>query len=223
MTGRETVAVIGAGNVGSALAAAWAVAGRPVLLGARGPASSSAIALGARLGITPLPIASAIDGAAVVVLAVPGAAVGEVIDANSAGLAGKVVIDATNDLRRGHASAGLGSLPVLARQVSTAAGYRAFNSVGWENIEHPRFGTTVADLLYAGPDTGHRGLVEALIADVGFRPIYVGDGADAHQAVDSLATLWFALAFGQGRGRRLALRLLTADDDHSADDDHHAD
>ena len=53
------------------------------------------------------------------------------------------------------------------------------------------------------------GAGEALIADVGFRPQCVGEGPDAHWAVDSLATLWFALAFGQHRGRRLAFRLLT--------------
>ena len=54
-----------------------------------------------------------------------------------------------------------------------------------------------------------RAAVEALIADAGFRPQYMGEGPDAHWAVDSLATLWFALAFGQHRGRRLAFRLLT--------------
>ena len=56
-----------------------------------------------------------------------------------------------------------------------------------------------ADLFYAGPATDDRTVVESLITDVGFRPQYVGAGPDAHQAVDSLATLWFALAFGQHR------------------------
>jgi 8-hydroxy-5-deazaflavin:NADPH oxidoreductase len=65
--------------------------------------------------------------------------------------------------------------------VPSAQGYRAFNSVGWDNMADPRLGDTTTDLFYAGPVD--------------------------QRAADALATLWFALAFGQQRGRRLAFRL----------------
>ena len=72
----------------------------------------------------------------------------------------------------------------------------------------PVFGGVVADMCFAGP-VAERAPVESVIADVGFRPQYVGAGPDALRAVDALATLWFALAFVQQRGRRLAFRLLS--------------
>jgi predicted dinucleotide-binding enzyme len=50
--------------------------------------------------------------------------------------------------------------------------------------------------------------VESLIADVGLRPIYIGD-LEQVAVVDNLTRLWFALAFGQGYGRRLAFKMLT--------------
>jgi predicted dinucleotide-binding enzyme len=75
-------------------------------------------------------------------------------------------------------------------------------------MAEPQFGNERADMCFAGPDSGSRAAVEQLIGDVGFRPIYVGPGADAHAAVDALATLWFALAFGRQHGRRVAVRLL---------------
>jgi hypothetical protein len=41
---------------------------------------------------------------------------------------------------------------------------------------------------------------------VGLRPVYVGEDQEA--IIDALFRLWIALAVNQGRGRRLALRLL---------------
>lgn len=49
--------------------------------------------------------------------------------------------------------------------------------------------------------------VEALIADVGPRPVRDG-GLDTADVADRFARLWFALAFGKGRGRQHGLRVL---------------
>jgi hypothetical protein len=45
-----------------------------------------------------------------------------------------------------------------------------------------------------------------VIEGVGLRPVFVGP--DQEQLIDSLFGLWIALAVTQGRGRRLAFRLL---------------
>ena len=50
--------------------------------------------------------------------------------------------------------------------------------------------------------------VEQLIADIGLRPVWVG-GPEYTPTVDAIASLWFALALKQGRGRHLAFKLLT--------------
>ena len=48
--------------------------------------------------------------------------------------------------------------------------------------------------------------MESLIEGVGLRPVFVG--ADQEGLIDCLFRLWVALAMTQGRGRRLAFRLL---------------
>ena len=64
-------------------------------------------------------------------------------------------------------------------------------------------------MAYAGPDGPARTIVETAIADLGFRPIWLGDGPDAIAIADALARLWIHLVFARGWNRRLGLRLLT--------------
>ena len=206
----EPVSMLGAGSVGATLARALARAGRTVTIGVRHPDAEQVRTLVAELGeraaaTTP---GEAVRASRIVIAAVPGPSLPELIDDHAAGLADHVVIDASNNLSGGPAAPGMSALPHLAEAVQSAFGYRAFNSVGWENMADPVFDGLVADMCFAGPDA-ERATVESVIADVGFRPQYVGAGPDALRAVDALATLWFALAFGQQRGRRLALRVLS--------------
>ena len=67
--------------------------------------------------------------------------------------------------------------------------------------------TQTIDLFYCGDSGEGQRQVDQLIADIGLRPIYVG-GRDQVDVIDGLTRLWFALAFNQGYGRRLAFKLL---------------
>ena len=82
---------------------------------------------------------------------------------------------------------------------------RAFNTYGGENMANPVFDEGVADMFFSSEE-GDRSIVETVIRDVGLRPIYVGPNEE--ELIDSVFRLWIALAVKQGRGRRLALRLL---------------
>src|SRR3954447_5061096 len=82
---------------------------------------------------------------------------------------------------------------------------RALKTLGGDNFADPVFADGPADLFFSAPE-GDRATVETLITDVGLRPIYVG--ADQESILDALFRLWIALAMTQGRGRRIALRLL---------------
>jgi len=62
-----------------------------------------------------------------------------------------------------------------------------------------------ADMFFSAP-AGDRATVETVIEGVGLRPVFVGE--DQEVLIDALFQLWIALAIKQGRGRRLALRLL---------------
>jgi predicted dinucleotide-binding enzyme len=187
-----TIAVIGNGNIGSTLGQRWTESGLDVLYGSRkegspGPDDAPMAGIGA-----------AIAGADTVLLAIPGNAVAELADEHGAALAGKVVIDATNQLNAAEFSA-----RTAIRAAAPAAHYaRAFNTLGWENFATPPHG---ADLFFAA-DEQARQQVEQLITAVGLRPAYVGDG-DAAPTVDALLPLWFALVKQHGT-RLLALRIV---------------
>jgi len=194
------IAIIGAGNIGTTLGSKWSAAGHTVQYGVRAPADDKFDALRAKAAV--VDVAAAIDAAEVVVLAVPGAAVADVAAEHGAQLAGKIVVDTTNNMR----GATLHNVDILAADAPGAIQVRAFSTLGGENFADPVIDGVQVDLFYCG-DPAARAAAEQLIADVGLRPVYVG-GLDTAATVDGVARLWFALAFGQGRGRRIAFKLL---------------
>ncbi|MFF0766493.1 prephenate dehydrogenase/arogenate dehydrogenase family protein [Streptomyces sp. NPDC003737] len=91
------VAIIGAGNVGSALSRAAAAAGHTVSVSATSPGKAAMVA--AATGAHPAANnEDAVTDADLVVVAVPGSTVTAVADELAPALRGKVVIDATNPL-----------------------------------------------------------------------------------------------------------------------------
>jgi len=187
------IAVIGKGNIGGTLGSKWRAAGHEVVYGTRdgsGEGPGGAPARG---------IEEALDGADVVLLAVPGQAVPQVVSEQSMALAGKVVIDAMNRI----GAPELDSRALIAAAAPSARYVRAFNSLGWENFADPVPG---ASLLFAA-DPEARAAAEDLISAVGLEPAFVGD-ATATPTVNALLPLWFALVSQNGGNRRIALRVL---------------
>jgi 8-hydroxy-5-deazaflavin:NADPH oxidoreductase len=116
-------------------------------------------------------------------------------------LAGRVVIDATNDVP------GSSALRASAALAAGGVPVRAFNTLGWENFADPVVGGVQADLLYAADEGPGKQTVEQLIREVGLEPVWLG-GVDAFAVVDSVTQLWFTLVFKRGLGRRLAFKVL---------------
>ena len=140
----------------------------------------------------------ALGAADVVILALPGAAVTELVAEHRDGLSGKLVIDATNRM----------GAPVTNSRADLPSDVRyarAFNTLGGENMASPDFDGERADMFFSSPDAD-RAVVEEVVEGVGLRPVFVGPDQEA--LVDCLFRLWIALALTQGRGRRLAFRLL---------------
>jgi 8-hydroxy-5-deazaflavin:NADPH oxidoreductase len=188
------IAVIGKGNIGGSLGTKWREAGHDVVYGARE-------ATGEGPGGAPVrSIADAIDGADVVVLAVPGKVVADVINQHAAALAGKTVIDAVNRI----GAPEFDSRALITEAAPRARYARAFNSLGWENFADPLPG---ANMFFAA-DPEARAVTEELIAALGLDPAFVGD-ATATPVVDGLLPLWFALVQQNGGNRRVALRIVS--------------
>ncbi len=186
------IAVIGAGNIGGTIGGRWEKSGHDVVYGLRDPSKHR----GAK------PIASALSGAEVVLLAIPGDATVAFVHDHAKGLDGKILIDATNNFR----AARFNSWPEFASAVPNAHLYRAFNNLGWDVFANPVVGGVQADLFYCGPDGRGREVVERLISDAGMRPVWVG-GVDQADTVDGVLRLWSMLS--RVRGRRIAFKLIS--------------
>ena len=124
------------------------------------------------------------------------------MDENLDHLRGKTIIDASNNMR-GESRHALG---YLRDRLPTANLYRAFSTLGWENLAEPDFEGTKADLFYCG-DEGAKHAVDELISDVGLEPVYLG-GTDRVGLVEGMTDMWFNLALKQQMGRRIAFKLL---------------
>jgi len=187
------IAVIGKGNIGGSLGSRWLAAGYDVVYGARdgsgeGPGGAPVRGIG-----------DALKDVDVVVLAVPGQVVADVVTGHGAALAGKTVIDAVNRI----GAPEFDSRAIIADAAPQARYVRAFNSLGWENFANPMPGTN----LFFAADPDARATAEELINAVGLEPAFLGD-ATATATVDGLLPLWFALVQHNGGNRRVALRII---------------
>jgi 8-hydroxy-5-deazaflavin:NADPH oxidoreductase len=184
------IAIIGTGRIGGTLGQRWIAAGHEVVYGSRtgsgdGPGGAQVKSAG-----------EAAAGAEVVVLAVPGGAVADVVTANGAALNGKIVVDATNNI----GAPEVNSHAAISAAAPDASYVRAFNTLGWENFAEPPAGAA----LFFAADDGARTAAEELITAVGLEPVYAGDASAAGQ-VDALLPLWFVLVKHNDGNRRVAL------------------
>lgn len=194
-----TIAVIGTGSIGGTLGRAFARAGHPTVFGTRTPDTATAAEDN---GAATATIAEAIARAEIVVLALPAAAVEDLLVTHGDALDGKLVVDAANNVRSPVAN----HADLVARLAPGARYARAFNTLGVENLADPTFDGTPADMYYSALEAD-RPTLDALITAVGLRPMYVGE--NQQDTVDGILRLWFALAITQGHGRHLAFRTLT--------------
>jgi predicted dinucleotide-binding enzyme len=167
------IAVLGNGNVGSALAESWREKGHDVSVSTRGTVAETAAA------------------ADVVVLAVPATAATEVLG-EAGSLDGKILVDATNNLSGG--PAGL----VIAELCSGARYVKAFNAI-FATFMHDTPTDPPASLVYCGDDSDAKATVAELARDVGLEPVDAG-GADVTPLVEAFAQLIIGIAYRQGRG-----------------------
>lgn len=188
------IAVIGAGSVGKALGRGFAAHGHTVVFGVRDPGDPVHASLG--------PVATPSGAAArasIVVLAVPAAAVAELVPRLGL-VAGQVLVDATNAVGvavpQGFATMGDLVASLVADGVHVA---KAFNTVGAEHLGDGRTEHGDTFLPVAG-DPAAVDAVRALAAELGFAVAPLG-GRDQFALVEAHAKLWIHLAFRAGWGR----------------------
>ena len=203
------IAIIGAGNVGQALADGWAAKGHGVSFGVRNPESAKAGAVD-RTTFKVLGNAQAAAGAEVVVLATPWPATRDAIAACGS-LAGKIVLDATNPLlpnlgglEIGHTTSGG---ETVAQWAAGARVVKIFNTTGFNNMSNPAYGSERASMLYCGDDAPAKTTAASLAADLGFDPVDCGPLVHSRY-LENIAMMWIWLAVKGGMGRDVAWKLL---------------
>jgi NADPH-dependent F420 reductase len=170
------IAIIGAGNVGSALSRACIAVGHSVVLSARHTEHAGKVAaeVGASAASSSV---EAIGGADVIVLAVPSRALAALSDEIRPHAAGMTVVDPTNpmDIDPAEMLAATGSVAegtqLLLPESSVV---KAFNTILAGRLNDPVVDGVPLDGFYAGDDEAAKSVVAELIAALGFRPLDVG-------------------------------------------------
>jgi predicted dinucleotide-binding enzyme len=202
------IAIIGAGNVGTAVGKAWAAAGHAVVYGVRNPADPKHAALG-KANVTTPPEAAA--GAEIVVLSTPWNATIET--ARSLGnLAGKIVLDCTNPLAMGADGLNLafGHTTSAGEQVAEAipgaAVFKTLNQTGSDNMAAAKSFPTAPAMFVAGDDAAKKPVVMGLLRDLGFEGLDAGPLRNS-RLLEAYAMLWIDQAMKRGGGRNFAFAI----------------
>ncbi|MDL2334443.1 MAG: NADPH-dependent F420 reductase [Chloroflexota bacterium] len=179
------VAIIGSGNIGQALGGALVGAGHDVTLAARDAVETDTVAkaIGATTAAT---APEALNGAQIVVLAVPYTALADVAAEIKNSVADKIVIDVTNPM--GQAPAGTSAAQQLAEWLPGARVVKAFNTTFAGLLATPATHGQTLDALYATDDVDTGDVIAELIRSIGFRPVYAG-GLNAAAQLEAMAGL----------------------------------
>ncbi len=169
------IAVVGRGNVGGGLADKWERAGHEVT----------------RIGKD----GGDVSDAEAVLVAIPGGAVADAFDAVS-GWDGKTVIDATN-LVGAEPPGGFSSNAEFIKSKTNGPTAKSFN-LNFAALYDELASTTSKPANIWTGDEDAREVVEQLIRDAGYDPIYAG-ALDRASLQEQAIALWFGISQAHGR------------------------
>ena len=187
------IAILGKGNVGSALA--------------RGLSRSYADVKS--IGNDPAAQRQAATQAEVVILAVPFPALDDVTRNLGAALDGKVVVDATNaldanmNLALGYTTSGAEE---LQKKLPRARVVKAFNNVFAQHMDSGKVGATPLTAFVAGDDAAAKHVAVSLAKDIGFEAVDAGPLKNA-RLLEPLGYLNIQLGYVLGQGTQIGFKL----------------
>jgi predicted dinucleotide-binding enzyme len=191
------IAIIGRGNVGTALASGLRKANHEVKFGHRDPKE---------------PVLDAAKWGEVIILDVLYEAVNDAARAISTAADGKVLIDVTNaldenmELTVGFATSAAEELQKQLPKVHVA---KAFNTVFASNQSTGRIGKEQVTAFLAGDDQKTKQVVMQLTREMGFDPVDSGPLRSARY-LEPMAVLIIGLAFKMNMGKKIRYKLVKA-------------
>ncbi|WP_369408660.1 NADPH-dependent F420 reductase [Cellulomonas triticagri] len=191
-----SVTIIGAGNIGSAVARIALKAGAAVQVLTRDPAKAAAV----DPAVTPGTVGDPVTGD-VVVLALPYPALAEVAAQYPDGFAGKVVAETTNPVDFGTfdslvVPAGSSATAELAALLPDARVLKAFNTTFAATLASGTVGAVPTTVLLAGDDADAKAALAGVVEGGGLRAVDAGSLKRAHE-LEALGFLQLTLAAGE--------------------------
>ena len=204
------IAIIGAGNVGKALAGRFARAGHEIVFGVRDPAAAK----NASLPYPALATARAAARSDAIVLSTSWVGTEAACRAMALDgkIVGKIVLDCTNPLATGPSGRELAVAhtnsagELVAGWCPGAHVYKAFNAVPAEVMVAPERMTVKPVVLVAGDDAAHKPTALNLVEDTGFEARDAGPLRNSRM-LEYLALLYLDLAMVRGMSRNFAFAL----------------
>jgi predicted dinucleotide-binding enzyme len=203
---QQTVAILGNGVVGVALAKGFAASGWRVVFGTRDAhGAKTREALAAVPGATAASFAEAAKAGDVAVVALPYSGLEQGLQAaGAANLAGKLVIDPSNplDFSSGAPKMALGfsdsAGELVQRLLPQAKVVKAFNIITAAHMFKPQLPDGTPDMYIAGNDEAAKRDVGRILEAFGWRkPIDMGD-ITASRLLEPLAMVWIEYGVRNG-------------------------
>ena len=198
------IAIIGAGNVGRVLGAAWR-GDHDVTYGVRSPDDAKYADLDAVVATN----ATAASGSDVVALCTPWQSTEQAVKA-CGDLGGKVLIDCTNPLTADVSGLEVGHTTSGAEQVAAwvpgALVCKAMNQIGAPMMDHPQLPSTPV-MFVCGDDETAKLTTADLVSQLGFEVVDAGDLTVA-RLLEPYGLLWIHLALRRGFGTNWGFGLL---------------
>lgn len=202
------IAIIGAGNVGGALAKRWSDVGHTVFLGMRDSDSNAAKELkNYNQNISADSVLNAINNSEVVLFSTPPE-VAVKIAKEIPSLINKIIIDATNSVfvrPEPYKTAYDG----IKNETNNDKVVKCFNTTGFENMIDPKYGNVSADMFAASSNIEAKNLVIKLAEEIGFAKCYDFGGDDKVELLEQFAMSWINLAIMQKNGRNIAIKIIS--------------
>ena len=189
------LAIIGKGNVGTALSKGLSRAGHDIRFGHRDPRE---------------PVREAAEWGEAIILAVPFSAVNDVVRIIGSAADGKALIDVTNaidenmELAIGFTTS---AAEELQKKLPRAHVIKAFNTVFAQNQSSGRLGGEQLTAFIAGDDVESKQIAMQLARDIGFDPVDIGPLKSARY-LEPMAIMLIGLGYGLNMGTGIGYRLV---------------
>jgi predicted dinucleotide-binding enzyme len=203
------IAIIGTGNVGTALGINWNKSNHEIIYGSRNPQDEKHVELEKFAQV--LTLSQAAMQGDVIVLATPWQGTEEAIHEMGSTLNAKIVIDATNPLKSdfsglllyGDTSGG----EQIAKWAPTSKVVKALNSAFAKVMEHPEINGVKSMMLIAGDDVPALNTVAGLVDDLGFQSQKM-NGISNSRLLEMVGLTLITLGYKEGLGNEIGLSIL---------------